>query len=266
MKTLPALSALAVLAGVSALVADTKPETETKTAPLKALLITGGCCHDYDKQKIIIPAGISERANVEWTVIHEGGKSRDHQVSVYSEEGWADDFDVVVHNECFGAVEDVAFVESIAKVHAEGKPGVTLHCSTHSYRAAKTDEWRKCLGVSSFNHGKHAPITMTPIEAEHPVVKGFPESWTTPQGELYNIEKVWEGCTPLIMGEASGRENVCVWVNEYGEGKVFGTTVGHHNETMAEDVYLDLVTRGLLWACGKLDDEGKPLPGYGAED
>ena len=32
-----------------------------------------------------------------------------------------------------------------------------------------------------------------------------------------------------------------------------------------EDTYLDLVTRGLLWACGKLGEDGKPLPGYGAE-
>jgi uncharacterized protein len=27
--------------------------------------------------------------------------------------------------------------------------------------------------------------------------------------------------------------------------------------------YLDLVTRGLLWACGKLDDQGNLKPGYG---
>ena len=30
-----------------------------------------------------------------------------------------------------------------------------------------------------------------------------------------------------------------------------------------QPVYLDLVTRGLLWACGKLGEDGKPLPGYG---
>ena len=54
-----------------------------------------------------------------------------------------------------------------------------------------------------------------------------------------------------------------MWVNQYGKGRVFGTTVGHHNETMAEPTYLDLVTRGLLWACGKLGEDGKPLAGYG---
>jgi hypothetical protein len=32
---------------------------------------------------------------------------------------------------------------------------------------------------------------------------------------------------------------------------------------MKTDVYLDLVARGLLWAIGKLGDDGKPLPGYG---
>jgi hypothetical protein len=32
---------------------------------------------------------------------------------------------------------------------------------------------------------------------------------------------------------------------------------------MEDPVYLDLVTRGLLWACGKLDENGKPTEGYG---
>ena len=44
------------------------------------------------------------------------------------------------------------------------------------------------------------------------------------------------------------------------------TTIGHHNETMLEPTYLDLVTRGLLWAAGKLGEDGKPLPGYGAKN
>jgi len=51
--------------------------------------------------------------------------------------------------------------------------------------------------------------------------------------------------------------------NRLGKARVFGTTLGHHNETMIEPVYLDLVARGLLWATGHLDDSGKPEPGYG---
>src|SRR5256885_12444388 len=33
-------------------------------APLRVLLITGGCCHDYAKQKDILKKGLEERANV----------------------------------------------------------------------------------------------------------------------------------------------------------------------------------------------------------
>jgi hypothetical protein len=34
--------------------------------------------------------------------------------------------------------------------------------------------------------------------------------------------------------------------------------------TMQKDAYLDLLTRGILWACDKLDENGKPKRGYGA--
>jgi type 1 glutamine amidotransferase len=59
-------------------------------------------------------------------------------------------------------------------------------------------------------------------------------------------------------------EYVVTWVNQYQDKtRVFSTTIGHNNETVADPRYLDLVSRGLLWACGKLDDQGQPLPGYG---
>src|SRR5438093_1248462 len=47
--------------------------------PLRALLITGGCCHDYEAQKKILTEGINARANVQWTIIHEGGDGKEHE-------------------------------------------------------------------------------------------------------------------------------------------------------------------------------------------
>ena len=38
--------------------------------PLRALMVTGGCCHDYANQKKILSEGISARANVEWSIVH----------------------------------------------------------------------------------------------------------------------------------------------------------------------------------------------------
>jgi len=237
--------------------------------PLKVLMVTGGCCHDYANQKMILAEGLSARANVEFTIVHEEGKEkgdRTHMVSIYQKEDWAKGYDVVLHNECFGAVTDVAFVERIAKAHHDGVPAVMLHCSTHSYRTAQTDEWRKCVGQTSMSHEKNRDLLVKNIKPEHPVMKGFPKEWLDPKDELYKNEKLWENFIPLAQayGEDTKKDHALVWVNTYGQARVFGTTMGHNNETMSHEVFLDLVARGLLWACGKLGDDGKPAAGYQA--
>ena len=57
-----------------------------------------------------------------------------------------------------------------------------------------------------------------------------------------------------------------MWTNEYNKKtRVFATTLGHNDATVADDRYLDLVTRGLLWATGHLTDDGKPAAGYEAK-
>ena len=56
-------------------------------------------------------------------------------------------------------------------------------------------------------------------------------------------------------GKESASEAVVAWTNLYrGKARVFATTLGHNNATVADARYLDLVTRGLLWAVDKLDD------------
>jgi len=232
--------------------------------PIRALLITGGGSHDYEHQKTILTEGISARANVTWKIVDEGGDVKTHEVGVYKEPDWTKGFDVVVHDECFGQVTNVDFIEHMAQAHSNGVAAVVLHCSIHAYRLAKTDEWRKVLGVSSYRHEALRPFKVENLQPEHPVMKGFPANWKDFPDELYVIAKLWPNCVPLAQGAGkTNTANVCVWVNTYGKGRTFGTTLGHGNDTVESDVYLDLVTRGLLWSCGKLDKDGKPLPGYG---
>lgn len=233
--------------------------------PLRALLVTGGCCHDYPNQKRILAEGISARANVAWTVVHEGDH-REHQVSLYTNAAWARGFDVVLHNECFGFVTNNTLIETITAAHREGVPGVVLHCSMHSYRNATTDEWRKFLGVSSVRHGANHAFEVVNLQPAHPVMRGFPDRWPNAPDELYQILKIWPDAIPLGRGVSTKEaEQVCIWVNTYGRARVFGTTLGHSNATMEHPVFLDLVTRGLLWVCGRLGEDGQPHSGYGAK-
>jgi type 1 glutamine amidotransferase len=248
------------------LLAEAATSWAAETKPLRALMVTGGCCHDFENQKRILSEGISKRANVTWTIVHEGS-DRTNMVSIYFNKDWAKDYDVVLHNECFGYVTNVAFVEGIAKPHFDGLPAVVLHCSTHSYRMAKTDEWRQLIGQTSMSHEKARDLTVKKVKANHPVMIGFPDEWLSPNDEMYKNEKLWPNFVTLAeaYGVETKKDHACIWVNTYGKGKVFGTTLGHTNKTMENDVYLDLVSRGLLWACDRLDDTGKPKPGYGPQ-
>jgi hypothetical protein len=225
-----------------------KKETEQKTK-LKGLLITGGCCHDYNNQKQIITEGLSQRVSISWDIVHEGGTGRDHKISVYKEAGWASQYDVIVHNECFGGVADDDFVKSL-----------------HSYRIAPTgaDAWRELIGVTSRRHEKHRGVLVQNVNQFNPIMKDFPTEWKTDNGELYIIERSWPNCVPLAQAYGTDTKKVhpVIWTNKFGEAKVFGTSLGHHNETMNNDVWLGVVSRGLLWTVGKLDEDGNAKPGY----
>lgn len=282
MKILRITLPLALLVGVALIflgqaspIRGQAAKKEAKPAPIRALLITGGCCHDYNMQKDILMSGISERANVQWDLVYEQFDGKEHKIGRYLDPDWAKGYDVIVHNECYGGVTDSAFVDSIVKAHTDDNIGaVMLHCSMHSYRAAETDSWRKLIGASSFNHGAKNPIAVRKLaEGGHPVMAAVPDDWVTVDGELYNTNpktnpdaKMWDSATLLAEGSQpkTAEPQTCIWLNEYEGSKVFATTIGHHNETMMDPVYLDLVTRGLLWTVGKLGDDGKPVEGAAA--
>jgi type 1 glutamine amidotransferase len=262
-RTLPPMNKSLAALAAALLLPIALPAAETQ--PLRALMVCGGCCHDFTNQKGILSEGIAARANVEFTIVQEGS-DKTNRVSIYEKPDWWKGYDVILHNECFGFVDDDKFIENIAAAHASGVPGVMLHCSTHSYRMGQTDAWRQTLGLRSMSHDKARDLTVKNKQAAHPIMKAFPAEWLDPKDELYRNEKVWPTFKPLAtaFSEESKKDHVVVWVNTYGNTRIFATTLGHSNETMKSPVYLDLVTRGLLWACDKLNDEGKPKAGFAA--
>ncbi len=225
--------------------------------PLKVLIVTGGCCHDYDVQKVLLKKGLEQRAYLDVEYVQQGGTATDSRIPLYENANWADGFDCVIHDECFSDAKDPQWVARVLKPHREGLPAVVMHCAMHCYRDG-SDEWFKFCGVTSRQHGAHYPHEVLTRDGSHPIMKTLGAGWANPAGELYWIEKVWPTAHPLASAKnrEKGNEEVCVWTNEFGEKKtrVFGTTLGHHNVTVEHPQFLDLVTRGTLWACGKLDD------------
>ena len=263
--------------------------------PLEVLLIAGGCCHDYAAQTQILKKGIEARVRSHVTVAYSPDTSTKATFDIYGNPDWDKAYDVVIHDECSGDVTDRAYIERILAAHRRGKPAVNIHCAMHSYRrgnfrepvppGADNADWYEMIGLQSTGHGPQQPIEVVFTDRAHPVTKPL-ANWKTVNEELYNNIRVM----PTAKVLASGRQLVppkpkqgesvdpaarpteataaVVWINEYGPNKtrIFSTSLGHNNDTVADDRYLDLVTRGLLWAAGRLGDDGsiaselKPKP------
>lgn len=230
-------------------------ETE-KPKPIRALLIAGGCCHDYARQQEAICKGIQARANVRVDVYWTDNSTTAPVLPLYKKLNWAEDYDVIIHDECAADIKDAALVNRIVQVHQE-IPAVHLHCAMHSFRTG-TDAWFKHLGLQSSGHGPQRPIDIK--FSKHPITETL-KDWTTINEELYNNVKVF-GAQSLATGtqELGGKnprtaEAIVAWVNESAGARSFSTTIGHNTETVQDARYLELITRGLLWSCGKLNDD-----------
>jgi hypothetical protein len=251
--------------------------------PLRLLLVTGGCCHDYAKQKDILKAGLEARANVVVDILYSDDTSTHPPLPILGHPDYANGYDLVIHDECVSDISDPATVEAVLKPHRDGIPGVNLHCAMHCYRIGDPHEpvilgtphglWFEYLGLQSSQHFAQEPIAITFTDKESPIVKGL-NDWTTIHEEHYNNVHIFDTAHALAHGKQELKQKdgsvtthdfVVVWTNEYGPNKtrVFSTTIGHNNETVSDPRYLDLVTRGVLWAAGHLNDDGTPAKGYG---
>lgn len=252
---------VAFFVAVSLLFVSSASSRADDVKPIRALLVLGGCCHDYNTQKELLSKGIAARAHVEIVIAYDPDKSTKHLNPVYEKADWADGFDVIIHDECSSDVKDLTLIERILEPHRQGLPAVFLHCGMHSYRSEgypkEVTPWFELTGLQSTGHGRQAPINISYTAPDHLITQGLVD-WTTINEELYNNSegKLLDTAKVIATGQQEGSQDaVVVWTNSYREKtKVFATTLGHNNDTVRDARYLDLVTRGLLWSCGKLND------------
>ena len=246
-----ALASLVLTAVVTAGQQPQRGAPPQSTEPrINALLVSGGCCHDYPLQDKILIDTINKSLPVDWTVVVQGGRGTRGSMPIYVNAAWSKPFDIVIHNECLADVDDPAYIRRITSAHRGGPPAIVIHCAMHSYRAATIDDWRELLGVTTRRHTNPFAIPVKIAAKDHPAMKGFKEGWVTPIDELYVIEKLWPNATALAtaVSPEDQKEYPLIWANEYQGTRVFGTTLGHGNDTWNDPAFQDLLTRGFKWA------------------
>lgn len=164
----------------------------------------------------------------------------------------------------------------------QGKGAVFYHSSIWC-DPGWPEEYRKLMGgyVSMDNYGRRNPRGDFPVTVVpgHPITEGVPPMWDTlgedlftglqwhPQADIEvlatafdDIEAYREANFPAphqaAMVPEGGLEALpgvdedtpVMWLNRYGEGRVFVCSIGHYIETIRRRPFCALFTRGVEWA------------------
>lgn len=265
LKTVKYFGALLLVAFAAWTLLSGPARAEESVPPIRALLVTGGGWHDFEAQKEIIADGVSERIHTQWTLDYEAGQRNDFEPTRFQDEDWIEPFDVVLYSIGIGRMpveRQKALTDRIAGAHREtGVPAIFIHNALHFGR--EVDQWHAFTGLTSRRHTSNRPREVRNLAPDHPIMRDFGDTWKPVTVELYLVEDMSPNATSLAdCDDEEGRSHVTYWTHQYGKAPVFGTTIGHDNRAVADPVFLDTLARGILWATGKLDEDGNPLPEY----
>ncbi|MCB1690669.1 MAG: ThuA domain-containing protein [Halioglobus sp.] len=222
--------------------------------PLKALILTSpGIYHNYEQQTKDLAHGIVARANVRFDVSlaePDRWKSTD-----YSE-----GYDVLIYNICMADNEDAELIANMRRqTEVLGVPALIIHCTAHSFR--NTELWWPLYGLKTKAHEPERALRQIQ-HGPHPILTGIPEDWVLPKDELY-INLDFTGQSLLSTTGEDGKSHTTAWIDYQGLTPIFGTTLGHGEETMKNTVYQQLLANALLFVTGNLASDGQPVPGMG---
>ena len=104
------------------------------------------------------------------------------------------------------------------------------------------------------HHGAQHNIPIS-LRAEHPITAGLPENWLSAKDECYAfLNGPAEHMTVLATGKdaskrgKTNRHEPMLMVLQYGEGRVFHTTLGHEDYSCEGVGFITTFLRGCQWA------------------
>ncbi len=139
-----------------------------------------------------------------------------------------------------------------------GKGLVVVHWASASFTKPNWDEFEKAIAGGWRSQGFHGPpheFTVKTTDAKHPISEGMPSDFKHVKDELYQNSVMIPGSIVLAtaysdpkLPRGTGKDEAVVWVNQYGEGRVFNTVLGHDVSAHNDKNVQAWIKRGVEWA------------------
>lgn len=127
---------------------------------------------------------------------------------------------------------------------------IPLHCASYCFR--NSSQYVALVGAQFQRHG--GEVFGTEIEQpNHPVMRGFGGFRSWDETYIHTLENDDRNILEYRRqgDQAQGREREpFTWVRQAGKGRVFYTAWGHDERTWGNPGFVNLVERGIRWACG----------------
>jgi len=150
-----------------------------------------------------------------------------------------------------------------------GKAFIGTHSASdtfHGPAGGKPDPYIEMLGGEFTNHNAQAGVECLVQDMKHPATKHLGESYCVEQEEVYLLQnynvdgKVHE---LLVLDKHPNNKKMLghypiAWCKEYGQGKVFYTSLGHREDVWENPRYQKHILGGIRWALGLESGDATP--------
>lgn len=171
-------------------------------------------------------------------------------------------YDGVVFNNTTGELplpDKQGFVNWVAS----GKGFVGLHAATDTF--AGFPPYTEMVGGLFLTHGAQATVNVIKEDPTHPIIKDIPDNLVV-HDEMYIMQKFNRATVHGLLtmdkrpNDGSPTANqpgdyTIAYCKNWGQGRVFYTSLGHRTDVLEKDWYESHVLQGILWSMGMIDGD-----------
>ena len=261
-RTLLALTSLALLLAfaVPSPAADAPP-------PIKLLIITGDHGHKWKETTQVLQDFLSTGGRIKVDVTTTPSKDlTDENLAKY-------DALLLNYKDTPKGAEDTKWSDANKKaflkaVHDEGKGLIVFHHASSAFSKPNWVEFERATAGGWRSQGFHGPaleFTVKKTDAKHPISEGLPAKFDHVTDELYQNSVIVPETIILATAysdpskpKGTGKDEAVIWVNAYGQGRVYNNVLGHDPKAMADPNFQAWMRRGVEWAAtGKVSSSAE---------